>query len=220
MKKTLLVLTLIWSLWVYNTLNDNTHRFTVYFAKNPVVNQSVVNIRGLWSGCTGFIGKQNYIVTAGHCAEFDLIYTITFYDGRQVPAMRVYSDMVEDYAILRTPTYNYPPVKFAEMAPLELGDPVYHIRYMLEDEFGQLKSMGVFATTQCNPVIPEYNGCLHFVAIITVPGDSGGPLFRMDSNEVIGIMSMGYWPLGSPMSMFVPIENVVDRLEELAEREY
>ena len=203
MRKLIYPLLICWCLWVYGSFYGLTQNITSNATKKPIIHKSVVNISGVTVECTGFIGKKNYIITAKHCIQESIIYVVTYWDKKLVPAVVVFESKYQDIAILKAPTFDYPAVAFAPHVPLELGDLVHHIRYVLGE--GQLRANGVYAAHECMFL----DKCYHWIAIAGVPGDSGGALFRSDTGEVVGVTSMSYWPLGAPMTMFVPIEDVV-----------
>jgi len=209
MKKLIVILLLGLNMWIYGTALGLTQKPTINYTKVPTEHKSVVNVAGMRSQCTGFVGKRNYIVTAKHCVkDGSVVFHITYWDGTVSAGVVVYESDNRDLAVIKADTRGYPAVAFAPNVQLSLGDQVYHVRYIQEEQ-GQHRMNGVYGLFDCSLL----DGCYHFVGMAGVPGDSGGALFLESTGEVIGVTSMSYWPFAAPMSMFAPIEEVVDWLE-------
>lgn len=186
----------------------------LHAAKFPTIDPSVVSVVGMLGSCTGVVLKPGYVVTAAHCVEFDEVYDIGFYDGVHRPGYRVKLGKDEDWAVIRTHTH-VPPARTSTI-PLAFGDIIYHVRHNMRDGV-MLRANGVFLSLRCeNPEPVVVAQCLLYSAMDIIPGDSGGPVFN-ENGEVIGIMSMSYWPIKAPLSMAVPIENVVVYLDSLSD---
>ena len=193
-------------------LTEELEKTTFDVTKYPAQHEAVVNIRSMFSQCSGVIGKFNYVITAKHCVEDDSLYAIMFHDGEIRPGYAVYMDPYEDFAIIRTLTAGYPEAHLSDR-DLEFGEVIYHIRYN-EGESGQWAGNGLYSSYVCDSPLVPTEECMHWLAFAGIPGDSGGAVFDHEG-YVIGIMSMSYWPIGAPMSMAVPVHHILEALEEL-----
>lgn len=180
--------------------------------KQTTVQPAVVSISDGWGICSGFIIGKSYVITAKHCTTTSDILLITFYDKREIIGVVVYTDPENDFVIVKTNTYKYPALKYTIEEP-EFGTIVEHYRFNVQED-AQYVAKGVYAKEYCDG-FGWFSPCLLYVAAALVPGDSGGPVVREDTKEVIGVTAMSFWPIGAPMSMLVPMRYVVEKWERV-----
>lgn len=177
--------------------------------KRKTVQPAVVSISNGRRICSGFIIGKNYVITAKHCTKHPNTIVITFYDMVEIIGIVVYTDSKNDFVILKTNTYKYPALKYT-VEKQKFGTIVEHYRF-IKKEGAQYSAKGIYAREYCEKFYP----CLHYVAAELIRGDSGGPVVREDTKEVVGVMSESFWPIGAPMSMLVPMRYVVEKYERV-----
>jgi len=157
-----------------------------------IFNQPVEQ-RGAGSGW--IIRDDGYIVTNNHVVEGAQTVTVTLADGRTFPAESVYTDPLNDLAVVKIGAQNLPALKTGDSSQLAVGDPVVAI--------GNALGQGISATagivSQLGARLAESPGQELYDLIQTDaainPGNSGGPLVNLAA-EVIGINSLKVAQLG------------------------
>ncbi|MBU2511622.1 Do family serine endopeptidase [bacterium] len=153
--------------------------FFEYFFKDMPQNQ-----RQSALGSGFIISSDGYIVTNNHVIEKADKIEVTLYNGEIYKATVVGKDKLSELALIKIDVKNLPYIKWGDSSKLEVGDWVLAIGNPLGLDHtvtaGILSGRGrnVFANT-------AYGQFLQTDAAINF-GNSGGPLFNMDS-EVIGI---------------------------------
>jgi serine protease Do len=143
------------------------------------------------AGSGWILDANGIVVTNNHVVEGANSITVTMDDGRtfSVDTKSVFTDRLNDLAILKIDAQNLPTLKIGESSKLRVGDWVVAI--------GNALGQGVRATegivSRQNVSIPVGPGqtldnLVETSAAIN-PGNSGGPLVNM-AGEVIGITSV------------------------------
>jgi len=143
------------------------------------------------AGSGWILDANGIVVTNNHVVEGASSITVTMDDGRtfSVDTNSVFTDRLNDLAILKIDAQNLPTLKIGESSKLRVGDWVVAI--------GNALGQGVRATegivSRQNVSIPVGPGqtldnLVETSAAIN-PGNSGGPLVNM-AGEVIGITSV------------------------------
>lgn len=165
--------------------------------------------------CTGFILKENLVVTAAHCINAGnlkakgRIFLVVFDDSRFDSLFSLKKiDTKIDMAILEGPTFNFPPIKSIRCAipkqhskAITIGYPSYFMFPFKENYTFQ----GLMYFKNTNTINMIFSG-------IVKHGDSGSPIFNEDG-EVISmtIMMMDIYPIG------VLSLDICDFLEEFSQ---
>lgn len=144
-------------------------------------------------GGTGFfVTADGLILTNRHVVSDEAAeYSVLMNDGKELPAVVVARDSVNDLAIIKVEGKDFPVAAFGDSSSLELGQTVVAIGNAL-GEFRNTVSVGVISglarsiTADGAPTGPEqlFN-VLQTDAAINA-GNSGGPLINL-KGEVIGV---------------------------------
>ncbi len=135
----------------------------------------------------------------------------TFADGREIPAVVLFSDPDEDLAVLRlqAPGQEFAAATLGRSSELALGEEVFAIGNPFG--LGHTVSRGIISALDRVGVLPNRDlAVLQLDAAINV-GDSGGPLFDLDG-ELVGIVTarVGDQPLGRAegIAFALPIDHI------------
>ena len=162
--------------------------------------------------CSGWIYMDTNVITAGHCAEADLVSAAAcLYPDtecrRPVPLTLVKADHTQDVALFHLPKGVSAPSVILNSRPLELGDPVLAVGF----PFGKLAvTQGYY--TQRNPAEDLWDHVhvswlQHSAA--TGPGSSGGALFDDDGRLVGMIVGAENFRGGYSFGIAVPIDVIL-----------
>ena len=172
---------------------------------------------------SGWILDQNgIIVTNNHVVEGATSITVTLDDGRSfdVDLKSVYTDSLNDLAILKINAQNLPALKVGDSARMRVGDWVVAI--------GNALGQGIRATegivSRIKASLPVDTGQTLYDLIETSaainPGNSGGPLVNM-AGEVIGITSAKVAASGvEGMGYAISTETALPIIEALVKNGY
>jgi serine protease Do len=160
----------------------STEMVTVDFFSRPFTQEG--------AGSGWIIGADGVIVTNNHVVEDATSITVTLDDGRSfdVDPKTVFTDSLNDLAILKINVQNLPALKVGNSAKMRVGDWVVAI--------GNALGQGIRATegivSRVKASLPVDTGQTLYDLIETSaainPGNSGGPLVNL-AGEVIGITS-------------------------------
>ena len=169
---------------------------------------------------SGFvISADGYIVTNNHVIEGADEITIEFFNGDELPATIVGTDLNTDIALLKVEAAALPFVSFGDSngPGSRVGDWVIAMGNPLGQGFSV--SAGIISARN-RALSGSFDDFIQTDAAIN-RGNSGGPLFNMDG-QVIGVNtailspSGGSIGIGFSMSSAV-VSNVVDQLQEFGE---
>jgi serine protease Do len=134
---------------------------------------------------SGFIiDPAGLILTNRHVVENAAEITVTFHDGRSLPATLVVAAAVVDLAILRvTPERPLVAAKWGDSFTLRQGTPVIAIGNPLG--YSSTVTSGIVSALDRDIKASTHDHFVQTDAAIN-PGNSGGPLFNLDG-EVIGV---------------------------------
>ena len=141
---------------------------------------------GMSAGSGVVIDSRGYILTNNHVVEDANDITVTFNDGREIPATIVGTDPKTDLAVIKVKIENeqLPSITWGSYDSLRVGDVVL----ALGSPFGLKSSVsfGIISALGRGGVgITEYEDFIQTDAAIN-PGNSGGALVNMEG-ELIGI---------------------------------
>ena len=141
---------------------------------------------GMSAGSGVVIDSRGYILTNNHVVEDAKDITVTFNDGREIPATIVGTDPKTDLAVIKVKIENeqLPSITWGSYDSLRVGDVVL----ALGSPFGLKSSVsfGIISALGRGGVgITEYEDFIQTDAAIN-PGNSGGALVNMEG-ELIGI---------------------------------
>jgi S1-C subfamily serine protease len=127
------------------------------------------------------------ILTAAHVVDGAWDLTATIDNRTKLPAKILKVNDDKDLALLRVMRPNLPPLVIPHARDLsgELGRDVAVIGYPVPDEFEDEK-LGL-ATSIATGVLSSLRNDAVEVALPIIPGESGGPVFLVDSGEIIGV---------------------------------
>lgn len=141
------------------------------------------------SSCTGVILQTNLILTCAHC-----IKTTITYNGN--PATVVKIDHEADLALLSVKT---PVMERITLAECQISDDVYTYGHPMGEPTLYF-SKGYVMNVQDKTIM---------TSLITLPGDSGSPLFSKDSS-LLGLIDGGISANGAdfPISTTIPSSTI------------
>jgi len=169
------------------------------------------------AGSGWILDKNGIIVTNNHVVEGASIITVTMDDGSTftVDQSTVFTDSLNDLAVIKINAQNLPAVTVGDSTPLRIGEWVVAI--------GNALGQGIRATegiiSRKGVSIPVAPGQTLYDLIETTaainPGNSGGPLVNL-AGEVIGITSAKIATVGvEGMGYAISAETAIPIIEEL-----
>ena len=140
---------------------------------------------------SGFIFKDNYILTNFHVVEDATEVVVSLSDRREYIAEIIGVDPLSDLAVLKVNGENLPQVKVGDSDKLKVGDWVVAIGSPFSFDFSVTAGIvSAKGRSIQNNNIGNYVPFLQTDVAIN-PGNSGGPLFDLNGN-VVGINSQIY----------------------------
>ncbi len=192
----------------------NTEVVTLDFFNRPFTQQG--------AGSGWVLDENGIIVTNNHVVEGASSITVTMDDGSTftVDQSAVFTDILNDLAIIKIDAKNLPAVTVGDSGSLRVGEWVVAI--------GNALGQGIRATegiiSRQGVAIPVAPGQTLYDLIETTaainPGNSGGPLVNL-SGEVIGITSAKIATVGvEGMGYAISVETAIPIIEELITNGY
>ena len=168
---------------------------------------------------SGFILKDNYILTNFHVVEDAIEVIVSLSDRREFIAEIVGVDPLSDLALLKVEGNNLPQVKTGNSDDLKVGDWVVAIGSPFSFDFSV--TAGIISAkgrSIQNNNIGNYVPFLQTDVAIN-PGNSGGPLFDLDG-KVVGINSQIYSRSGGyqGLAFAIPINVAVDVANQIIDK--
>ena len=168
---------------------------------------------------SGFILKDNYILTNFHVVEDATEVTVSLSDRREFVAEIVGVDPLSDLALLIVDGENLPQVKTGDSDELKVGDWVVAIGSPFSFDFSVTAGIvSAKGRSIQNNNIGNYVPFLQTDVAIN-PGNSGGPLFDLDG-KVVGINSQIYSRSGGyqGLAFAIPINVAIDVAQQIMEK--
>ena len=168
---------------------------------------------------SGFILKDNYILTNFHVVEDATEVTVSLSDRREFVAEIVGVDPLSDLALLIVDGENLPQVSTGDSDELKVGDWVVAIGSPFSFDFSVTAGIvSAKGRSIQNNNIGNYVPFLQTDVAIN-PGNSGGPLFDLDG-KVVGINSQIYSRSGGyqGLAFAIPINVAVDVAKQIIEK--
>ena len=165
---------------------------------------------------SGFILKENYIMTNFHVVEDATEVVISLSDRREYVAEVVGVDPLSDLAVLRVQGKDLPTVNVGNSDDLKVGDWVVAIGSPFSFDFSVTAGIvSAKGRSIQNNNIGNYVPFLQTDVAIN-PGNSGGPLFNLDG-EVVGINSQIYSRSGGyqGLAFAIPINVATDVADQI-----
>jgi len=174
------------------------------------------------AGSGWIIDEDGIIVTNNHVVEGAAAITVTMDDGRTFPVdtNAVFTDSLNDLAIIKIDARNLPALKIGDSSELRVGEWVVAI--------GNALGQGIRATegiiSRKGSSLPVSQGQTLYDLIETTtainPGNSGGPLINL-AGEVVGITSAKIATIGvEGMGYAISTETAIPIIEELVQNGY
>ncbi len=192
----------------------NTEVVTADFFSRPFTEKG--------AGSGWIIDKNGIIVTNNHVVESASSITVTLDDGRafDVDTKMVFTDVLNDLAILKINAQNLPALKVGDSTKTRVGDWVIAVGNALGQ--GIRATEGIVSRIKAN--LPVDTGQTLYDLIETSaainPGNSGGPLVNLAA-EVIGITSAKVAASGvEGMGYAISTEMALPIIEELVKTGY
>ena len=160
---------------------------------------------------SGFILKDNYIMTNFHVVEDATEVVVSLSDRREFSAEVIGVDPLSDLAVLEVSDDDLPTVNVGDSDDLKVGDWVVAIGSPFSFDFSVTAGIvSAKGRSIQNNNIGNYVPFLQTDVAIN-PGNSGGPLFNLDG-EVVGINSQIYSRSGGyqGLAFAIPINVAVD----------
>ena len=168
---------------------------------------------------SGFILKDNYILTNFHVVEDAIEVIVSLSDRREFIAEIVGVDPLSDLALLKVEGNNLPQVKTGNSDDLKVGDWVVAIGSPFSFDFSVTAGIvSAKGRSIQNNNIGNYVPFLQTDVAIN-PGNSGGPLFDLDG-RVVGINSQIYSRSGGyqGLAFAIPINVAVDVANQIIDK--
>ena len=165
---------------------------------------------------SGFILKDNYILTNFHVVEDATEVTISLSDRREFSAEVIGVDPLSDLAVLKVDDNDLPTVNVGNSDQLRVGDWVIAIGSPFSFDFSVTAGIvSAKGRSIQNNNIGNYVPFLQTDVAIN-PGNSGGPLFNLDG-EVVGINSQIYSRSGGyqGLAFAIPINVAIDVADQI-----
>ena len=165
---------------------------------------------------SGFILKDNYIMTNFHVVEDATEVIISLSDRREFIAEVVGVDPLSDLAVLEVSDDDLPAVNVGNSDELRVGDWVIAIGSPFSFDFSVTAGIvSAKGRSINNNNIGNYVPFLQTDVAIN-PGNSGGPLFNLDG-EVVGINSQIYSRSGGyqGLAFAIPINVALDVADQI-----
>tara|TARA_B100000767_G_scaffold242059_1_gene238889 strand:- start:662 stop:2065 length:1404 start_codon:yes stop_codon:yes gene_type:complete len=168
---------------------------------------------------SGFILKDNYILTNYHVVEDATEVIVSLSDRREFIAKIIGVDPLSDLAVLEVDGKDLPQVKVGDSDKLKVGDWVVAIGSPFSFDFSVTAGIvSAKGRSIQNNNIGNYVPFLQTDVAIN-PGNSGGPLFDLDGN-VVGINSQIYSRSGGyqGLAFAIPINVAVDVANQIIKK--
>ena len=168
---------------------------------------------------SGFILKDNYILTNFHVVEDATEVIVSLSDRREFIAEIVGVDPLSDLALLKVEGKNLPQVNAGNSDNLKVGDWVVAIGSPFSFDFSVTAGIvSAKGRSIQNNNIGNYVPFLQTDVAIN-PGNSGGPLFDLDG-KVVGINSQIYSRSGGyqGLAFAIPINVAVDVANQIIDK--
>ena len=165
---------------------------------------------------SGFILKDNYIMTNFHVVEDASKVTVSLSDRREFVAELIGVDPLSDLAVLEVKGSNLPSVNVGDSDALNVGDWVVAIGSPFSFDFSVTAGIvSAKGRSIQNNNIGNYVPFLQTDVAIN-PGNSGGPLFNLDG-DVVGINSQIYSRSGGyqGLAFAIPINVALDVADQI-----
>ena len=165
---------------------------------------------------SGFILKNNYILTNFHVVEDATEVVVSLSDRREFKAQVVGVDPLSDLAVLEVEGKNLPVVDVGNSDKLNVGDWVIAIGSPFSFDFSVTAGIvSAKGRSIQNNNIGNYVPFLQTDVAIN-PGNSGGPLFNLDG-DVVGINSQIYSRSGGyqGLAFVIPINVAIDVADQI-----
>ena len=165
---------------------------------------------------SGFIFKDNYILTNYHVVEDATEVVVSLSDRREFVAKVIGIDPLSDLAVLEVEGQDLPAVNIGNSDELEVGDWVVAIGSPFSFDFSVTAGIvSAKGRSIQNNNIGNYVPFLQTDVAIN-PGNSGGPLFNLDGG-VVGINSQIYSRSGGyqGLAFSIPINVALDVADQI-----
>ena len=165
---------------------------------------------------SGFILKNNFIMTNFHVVEDATEVVVSLSDRREFKAEVIGVDPLSDLAVLKVNGEDLPSVNIGNSSELKVGDWVVAIGSPFSFDFSVTAGIvSAKGRSIQNNNIGNYVPFLQTDVAIN-PGNSGGPLFNLDG-EVVGINSQIYSRSGGyqGLAFAIPINVAVDVADQI-----
>ena len=165
---------------------------------------------------SGFILKDNYIMTNFHVVEDATEVVVSLSDRREFSAEVIGVDPLSDLAVLEVSDDDLPTVNVGDSDDLKVGDWVVAIGSPFSFDFSVTAGIvSAKGRSIQNNNIGNYVPFLQTDVAIN-PGNSGGPLFNLEG-EVVGINSQIYSRSGGyqGLAFAIPINVAVDVADQI-----
>jgi len=165
---------------------------------------------------SGFILKNNYIMTNFHVVDDATEVVISLADRREFKAEVIGVDPLSDLAVLEIKGNNLPNVVVGDSDKLKVGDWVVAIGSPFSFDFSVTAGIvSAKGRSIQNNNIGNYVPFLQTDVAIN-PGNSGGPLFNLNG-EVVGINSQIYSRSGGyqGLAFAIPINVAIDVADQI-----
>ena len=165
---------------------------------------------------SGFILKDNYIMTNFHVVEDATEVVVSLSDRREYIAEIIGVDQLSDLAVLEVKGNNLPTVDVGNSDELKVGDWVIAIGSPFSFDFSVTAGIvSAKGRSIQNNNIGNYVPFLQTDVAIN-PGNSGGPLFNLEG-KVVGINSQIYSRSGGyqGLAFAIPINVAIDVADQI-----
>lgn len=171
---------------------------------------------------SGFIiSEDGYILTNHHVIEGANSVMVSLHDGRECPAEIIGYEAENDIALIKISAGSLQSVKLGDSSTLEIGDEIIVIGTPLGELTNTLTNGVVSALDRKISADNGVNTINTFQTNAAINnGNSGGPVFDMHGN-VVGVVFAKYSSANiEGLSFCIPINDVVDYVNDFVEYGY
>lgn len=171
----------------------------------------------------GYIVTNYHVIKAAHLGGYDV--SVMLYNGETYPAEIVGFEEDKDIAVLKINASGLSAATLGSSENLLVGEDVFAIGNPLGELNFSMSSGTVSAlnrritTTDSSTNTTTTNNMFQIDAAVN-EGNSGGPVYN-DRGEVVGVVTAKYSQTGvEGLGFAIPIDDVVDIIEQLVEKGY
>ena len=171
------------------------------------------------AGSGVIVTEDGYIITNHHVIENATSITVTLHNGESYPATLVGLDNQLDVALLKIEASGLTPASIGTSSDLLVGQTVVAIGNPL-GQLGGTVTQGILSAKDRNITLDGETMTLLQTDAAVNPGNSGGGLFDAQGNLIGLVVAKSSGDDVEGLGFAIPIDNVVEVLDDLKEYGY